>query len=829
MRYLFATLFLLYLRLARRETIGDYLRRKYGVAILQSFRRLESTSRKLKKAKLDEDFLLYCSLNNIVPNFVKFKLYRSSLYDSDFYTAACRSLLDIELRHKAKNISRLETKVSSLCEDFYCNLSFLDKIFVQSLLRKNVCKYAEQVASVHERKLLKLGIRKPKFIQPKDVIFNLSSYILSQREQFLLSLGLDFGLPNFRLSVPKYFLEFEKFFSAVKNLPFHINLESARQIIQSIAHKSYGKYKYPTWFPFFRKHDLDILKKLSNRKDLVICKPDKGRGVVIMNKTDYLDKMNIILRDNAKFREIGVPNATTIFKLEDKINRNIKQWKDNGLITQSTYEDLYCSGSSFGILYGLPKVHKNNAPLRPILAAYNLPNYRIAKFLVPILERLTTNLYSLRNSYQFVPEVITQSAELVMVSFDVTSLFTNIPLVETIEIILSKLFTAGNQMINGFDRQSFKNLLELSVLDTNFIFDGKLFQQIDGMAMGSPLGPTFANIFMCHLEERIFSDCPEEFKPKYYRRFVDDTFALFRNLDEAHMFLNFINSLHPNIQFTVETEQEESLSFLDITVNRTNNRFSTGVYRKSTFTGLGLNFYSYCSFKFKLNSCKTLLHRAYNVCSDWVSFHSEISFLTDYFAKNCYPPSILSHSIKKFLDNVFKPRTTYCTVPKKQVYVSLPYMGNLSMSVEKELNSCLTRLYPYVNFIFIFKNPFILGNLFRFKDTIPKLFHSGIVYKFDCPRCNLGTYIGCSTRMLGVRIASHKGVSHRTGCPLNKKEFSAIREHCRKCKHDIQNDDFSIIAETPNKASLVILESLYIRQFQPSLNNSSSSVPLHVS
>ena len=92
------------------------------------------------------------------------------------------------------------------------------------------------------------------------------------------------------------------------------------------------------------------------------------------------------------------------------------------------------------------------------------------------------------------------------------------------------------------------------------------------------------------------------------------------------------------MKFTMETEQEDCLSFLDISVSRTDNHFSTRVYRKPTFTGLGLNFYSFCSFKFKLNSCKTLLHRAYNICSDWTKFHSEMTFLTEYFGDNCYPP-----------------------------------------------------------------------------------------------------------------------------------------------------------------------------------------------
>ena len=207
----------------------------------------------------------------------------------------------------------------------------------------------------------------------------------------------------------------------------------------------------------------------------------------------------------------------------------------------------------------------------------------------------------------------------------------------------------------------------------------------------------------------------------------------------------------------------------------------------------------------------------------------EVSFLIEYFGKNCYPPAVFYGVLRKFLNNIFSPPMQHCTVPKKKVYVSLPYMGNLTTSIKKDLTSHLTRLYPYVQFHFIFKNNFTLGNLFKFKDGIPKLFRSGIIYKFDCPRCNLGTYIGCSSRMLRVRIDSHNGVSHRTGCPLNKKEYSAIRDHCKKCKHDIQYEDFTILAQTPNKLSLAILESLYIRQFQPSLNSSSSSVPLHVS
>ena len=125
--------------------------------------------------------------------------------------------------------------------------------------------------------------------------------------------------------------------------------------------------------------------------------------------------------------------------------------------------------------------------------------------------------------------------------------------------------------------------------------------------MGSPLGPVLANIFMCHLEETLFAQCSPTFRPAYYRRYVDDTFILFRTKVAAEQFLEFANSLHPNIQFTIEHETNNCLSFLDVLITRSEQHFSTSVYRKKTYTGLGSNFYSSCFHNFKTNSIHTLL------------------------------------------------------------------------------------------------------------------------------------------------------------------------------------------------------------------------------
>ena len=532
---LLVLLFILKLKFCRNENIAVYLRHKYDGTTLGIYRRLELSTKKWKKAQLDHEFLLYCKMNDVVPNFVKFKVYRSSLYNSDFYRNATRSLLDLEIESKLKAINRLGASVASLSSALYGSLSYVDTVYIKTLLNKNISKYVGDTSKVHERKLLKLGINQPKFVSPKDVIFNYSDHELSPKEEFLLSLGLDFCLPNFLPKFTRFFLPFEVFFNNIRSLPFHFNLGKTQQIIQNIAHKFYSSNKV-NWFPFFKQDDYNILKRLSKKKNLVICRPDKGRGIVLLNHSDYIQKMEDILSDGSKFTFVGPPSYNTIFKTEDKINRTLKQFKDNSIITDDIYNSLYSSGSSYNILYGLPKVHKRDVPLRPILAAYNAPNFAIAKYLVPLLSDLASNQYTLNNSASFIPDILSQDSRLFMVSFDVQSLFTNVPLTETIDIIINRLFPSDTSLFHSFDKHNFRKLLELAVADTHFIFNGNVYKQIDGMAMGSPLGPTFANIFMCFLESLILDQCPDSFKPIFLEGMLTIRLYFLRKSPMPHCF-----------------------------------------------------------------------------------------------------------------------------------------------------------------------------------------------------------------------------------------------------------------------------------------------------
>ena len=145
-----------------------------------------------------------------------------------------------------------------------------------------------------------------------------------------------------------------------------------------------------------------------------------------------------------------------------------------------------------------------------------------------------------------------------------------------------------------------------------------------------------ANPFLCHHEKIWLDDCPLAYKPILYKRYVDDTCLLFRKPEHASTFLAYLNSKHPNIKFTMELESDDKLNFLDTTItktpiNATSFSLFLSIFRKATFTGLRMNFHSFTYYNFKLNNIRTLLHRAYTLCSNWIDFHSEILFLTNLF------------------------------------------------------------------------------------------------------------------------------------------------------------------------------------------------------
>ena len=171
-----------------------------------------------------------------------------------------------------------------------------------------------------------------------------------------------------------------------------------------------------------------------------------------------------------------------------------------------------------------------------------------------------------------------------MASFDVESLFTNIPLLESVELAVDYILT-GNPNIR-LSKDNLEELFLIATAQTHLLFQGNYYGQIDGVAMGSPLAPVLANLFMGH-HERIWLQQYDGPAIYFYRRYVDDIFCLFNDEKDALEFFQYINDKHPSIRFTMETEVNHKLPFLDVLLDNSNPpSLVTSVFRKRTYTGL---------------------------------------------------------------------------------------------------------------------------------------------------------------------------------------------------------------------------------------------------
>ena len=347
--------------------------------------------------------------------------------------------------------------------------------------------------------------------------------------------------------------------------------------------------------------------------------------------------------------------------------------------------------------------------------------------------------------------------------------------------------------------------------------------------MGSPLGPHLANIFMNYMEKKWLQDCPLDFKPVLYRRYVDDTFLLFKSDLHVDSFLSYLNSKHPNISFTSDNEEDQILPFLDVKIKRSENKFITSVYRKPTYTGLFSKYFSFSPKQNKENLIYTLTYRAYKICSDFLLLHEQLQFLKDTLQRNGYPLKFIEKCIGKMLSKLhkplhFEPVLNY-NVPKAEVYFSTMFLGDMSKNLIRDLKQLVGKSYPQVQLLPVFKAYSTIGNHFSFKDRQPLLCKSNLVYKYTCERCQ-AFYIGKTKQQLAARISEHSGISARTGKKLANTPKSDIYDHCQKCNVHVNPENFTIIDTLQTDSGLLILESLHQKTKKPTIGVMAQSTPL---
>ncbi len=510
--------------------------------------------------------------------------------------------------------------------------------------------------------------------------------------------------------------------------------------------------------------------------------------------------MNTLVNDENTYKKLKSDPSK---KLQRNLNQKLWPLHLANNIKKPLYSKLHCSVAQTPKLYGLPKIHKQNTPMRPIVSFCSSPTYELSKYLARILKPLTERSeHRLVNSADFITkiraETISDTHELV--SFDVKSLFTSIPLQLAIECMKESLANYDDEL--PIPKEEIIDLLKLCLESTFFQYNGSFYQQLHGTAMGSPVSVVVAEIVMQRLEERALSTYPNP--PPFWFRYVDDTLTSVSK-HQKNDFLDHLNKQNPNLQFTMEPEKDGKIAFLDCMITRDGNCLRTSVYRKPTSTSRLLDDSSYHPTSHKSATVATLVKRAHAVCSSNENLEDELQHLNKVFTINNYS--------KPFVDSVTERSrrttptsatpTTGETEPKKTI-ATIPYIKGTSERIARILR-------PF-NISVAHKPTVTLRNiLMKVKDPTDIKTRTGAIYKVTCAECP-ATYVGETGRTLDCRIKEHKRATEK------KDLANKIAVHQMETKHRIEWEGATCMEFNGFADERMFLESWFTKCDENSIN-----------
>ncbi|XP_068757518.1 uncharacterized protein [Montipora capricornis] len=308
---------------------------------------------------------------------------------------------------------------------------------------------------------------------------------------------------------------------------------------------------------------------------------------------------------------------------------------------------------------------------------------------------------------------------------------------------------------------------------------------VDGVAMGSPLGPLMANVFLYSIEEQLDRNNK---LPSFYKRYVDDTLATMPNIQAATAFLSTLNECHPAIQFTMEIDENNKLPFLEPC--------------RSALQKIS-------------EQLNTMLNRAYRLSSTKESFTKECQHLKRMFTKLKYPVKLINSAIAGFTRFTIQSRheipTEADAATPKPVRITLPFKDQKSAdTVRHQLKDLGRKIGTDLQPVFTSRK---IEEKLKIQEEKPALInHQCVVYIFKCDSCD-ADYIGYTTRHLHQRIEEHKA--------------SVIGKHLKEA-HGVAFTNlaemFSVLKKCRGKMDCLIHEMLFIRKRKPKLNTQSDSI-----
>ena len=344
---------------------------------------------------------------------------------------------------------------------------------------------------------------------------------------------------------------------------------------------------------------------MSVQEILKMLKTDKETCTIILNRADYIKKVNATIDD-------GISQGKYVETVQNT-QQDLKHFQNfpyRDFYKTEYYDKMRPISNQPARFFETAKTHKfdkieviniQDLKLRPIIDQTGTYIYNASKVIANYLKPLAKNDFIISDTL-FFPDMLKKavhSEDYEDVSYDVESLFTNVPVKETIEYILHKIYV-GKSIKPFCEKSIFKKLLVKLTKECVFSVNSRLIKQIDGCPMGDPVSVVFSDIFMCKMEEDVVVPA----KPIFYKRYVDDTYIRRKKNVNDELFQN-LNCYHTNIKLTLE---ENPRKVLDTEIIRKNNTITTQVFTKST--KFPVHWSSKIPTNYKRNAITSELHRA---------------------------------------------------------------------------------------------------------------------------------------------------------------------------------------------------------------------------
>ncbi|KAI5646580.1 protein tyrosine kinase domain-containing protein [Phthorimaea operculella] len=382
-------------------------------------------------------------------------------------------------------------------------------------------------------------------------------------------------------------------------------------------------------------------------------------------------------------------------------------------------------------LHGYYKLHKEDQPIRPVVSYTGAPAYKLAKLANHLYKKLTKfkPTHTVENSIDLIQKIdnIIVPSQAKLVSFDVKNLFPSIPVKDCLKIIDETLCNSSLEAQEVIDLEA---ILRICLEQNYFLWEGKTYKQIDGLAMGSPLSPLCADIYMDDFEKSVLKS---KFKEhiQYWYRYVDDILCLWTGSNETlQELLVHMNSINHNIQLTMELGGE-TINFLDLTISIKENAHQYKIYRKATYSDNIIHATSRHPDNHKHAAFHAFIHRLVKVPMNDGDFRQELDTIKQIARNNGYEDQLI-HNILKRKQKREAEKLSYNATPSEppnqKKWVKIPYIGPPSEKFKRLLNSDGRKTAFYsTNSL----KSIICNN----KDKIPMDHQSGI-YSLTCDTCD---------------------------------------------------------------------------------------------